>query len=236
MKIARVIDYETTDLPEVETAEIIEAAFIDVDLTTGVMDWERAWRSYACPRLSISPVAKAAHHITEDDVKDAPQMRDLWEHFLGGELDVLVAHKADFEQHFTPETGKPWIDTYKVARVVWPDAPTHSNQGLRYWLNLGVDPHKASPPHRALPDAYVTAHLLIRLLAEKTPEEMIHISKYPALLKIMNFGKHKGMTFEAAPLDYLAWIRDKSDMDTDTKFTAKYWFAKRAKLHDPSQG
>lgn len=232
MKIARVIDYETTDLPEAENAEIIEAARIDVDVGTKAIMAETAWRSFAFPRGSISPVAQAAHHIIEADLIEAPTMRDLWETFLGGELDVLVAHKADFERHFTPETGKPWIDTYKVARVVWPDAPTHSNQGLRYWLKLEIDRAQASPPHRALPDCYVTAHLLIRLLAEKTPEEMTHISKYPALLKIMNFGKHKGMTFEAAPLDYLAWIRDKSDMDEDTKFTAKYWFSKRARLQE----
>lgn len=229
MKIARVIDYETTDLPEVEAAEIIEVATIDVDIETKAPLLNTAFSSLVCPRGPISPMAKAAHHIIEADLQDKPPMRDLWAVLLG-ELDVLVAHKADFEQHFTPEIGKPWIDTYKIARVVWPDAPTHSNQGLRYWLDLPVDRHRASPPHRAAPDAYVTAHLFVRLLAEKTAEEMIHISKYPALLKIMNFGKHKGTTFEAAPLDYLAWIRDKSDMDADTKFNTQYWFNKRAKL------
>jgi exodeoxyribonuclease X len=66
----------------------------------------------------------------------------------------------------------------------------------------------------------------VKLLAVKTLAEMIHISKYPALLKVMNFGKHRGTTFENAPIDYLEWIRDKSDMDEDTKFTARYWAAK----------
>lgn len=226
-RIARVIDYETTGAPEDEAPEIIEFGRIDLDLTT--REIRNPWSSLACPRGPIPAVTKAVHHITEDDVLDAPQARELWEGFFEGcgPEDILAAHNAKFEQHFHDGDGRAWIDTYKVARVVWPDAPTHSNQGLRYWLELDLDPVLASPPHRALPDAYVTAHLLARLLDHKTPEEMITISRYPALLKVMNFGKHKGMTFEAAPIDYLEWIRDKSDMDEDTKFSARYWIQKR---------
>jgi exodeoxyribonuclease X len=78
----------------------------------------------------------------------------------------------------------------------------------------------------------VTAHLFIRLLAEKTPEEMALISEYPALLRVMNFGKYHGqaMTFEQCAADdpkYLRWIRDESSMNEDTKFSARYWLQKR---------
>lgn len=227
--IARVLDYETTGTPDDEHAEIIEFGRIDLDLSTRLIG--NPWTSLACPRGPIPAVTKAVHHLTEDDVRDAPQARELWGMFYDGcgSADVLVAHQAKFEQHFHAGDGRQWICTYKVARVVWPDAPGHGNQCLRYWLNLPVDPVKASPPHRALPDAYVTAHILARLLEHKTIEEMVHISSYPALLKVMNFGKHKGTTFEEAPIDYLEWIRDKSDLDEDTKFSAKYWIAKRTR-------
>lgn len=120
----------------------------------------------------------------------------------------------------------------ELCHAVWPDAPTHTNQGLRYWRNLPVDRDLAQPPHRALPDAYVTAHLFVELMKHKTPQEMAKISEYPALLRVMNFGKHKGMTFEAAPLDYLEWIRDKSDLNEDTKFSARYWIQKRTKRNE----
>lgn len=78
----------------------------------------------------------------------------------------------------------------------------------------------------------MTGWLFIELLKHKTPDEMVVISKYPALLKLMNFGKYrgKGMTFEKCAQDdpsYLEWIRDKSDMNEDTKFSAKYWLRKR---------
>lgn len=227
-RIARVIDYETTGTQDDEHAEIIEFGRIDVDLAS--REIFNPWSSLACPRGSIQAVTKAVHHITEADVANAPQARSLWDKFYEGcgPLDYLVAHNAKFERHFHNGDGRPWIDTYKVARVVWPDAPTHSNQGLRYWLNLTVDSARAQPPHRALPDAYVTAHIFVRLLDEKTPEQMAHISKYPALLRVITFGtKAKGQTYEEAPLDYLQWIANKSEMDEDTKFSARYWIRKR---------
>jgi len=226
-RIARVIDYETTGTPEDRDAEIIEFGRIDVHLPTKQIG--NAWTSLALPRGPIPAVTKAVHHITEAEVAAAPQARELWEKFFEALApdDYLVAHNAKFERHFHDGDGRPWIDTYKVARVVWPDAPTHSNQGLRYWLEIELDPARATPPHRALPDAYVTAHIFVRLMDHKTPAEMAHITQYPALLKIMNFGKHRGVTFEAAPLDYLDWIAGKSDMDEDTKFSARYWIKKR---------
>lgn len=234
MTLARIIDYETTGTQEDDHAEVIEFGSHDVDIERGEILAGTDFQRFARPRGPIPPVTKAVHHITEADVRDAPQAREIWDEFLGAADSeenpppaYLVAHNARFEQHFTPDVGIPWICTYKVARVVWPDAPGHSNQVLRYWLELPLDPVRADPPHRALPDTYVTAWIFLELLKHKTPEEMVHISKYPALLKRMNFGKHRGMTFEEAPLDYLEWIRDKSEMDEDTKFTAKYWIAKR---------
>lgn len=225
---ARVVDLETTGTPEDEDAEIIEIGTIDVNLYT--LKLNDQWETLCRPRGPIPAVTKAVHHIVEDDLKDAPEYREIIDQVFEdmNEGDYLVAHNAKFEQHFIGQPGQRWIDTYKVARVVWPDAPTHSNQGLRYWLDLPVDRERATPPHRALPDAYVTACLFVRLLDEKTPEQMAHISQYPALLRKITFGtKAKGQTYEEAPLDYLDWIANKSDMNEDTKFTAKYWLKKR---------
>lgn len=236
MTIARVIDYETTGTPEDEAAEVIEIGFYDVNVDCKDFLPETAWTSLCRPRGPIPPVTRAVHHITDDEVRDAPQARELWDTLLGDLKggDFLVAHNAKFEMHFTPpEWPMRWIDTYKVARIVWPDAPGHSNQVLRYWLELPCNPKLAYPPHRALPDAYVTALLFCRLLDHKTPEEMAKISEYPALLKAMNFGKYYGkdMTFEKCATEdpgYLEWIRDKSDMNEDRKFSALYWLRKRA--------
>lgn len=236
--LARVIDYETTGTPEDADPEVIEMGSIDVLIQDRALRTDTAWSSLCRPRGPIPAVTKAVHHIWEEDVQHAPPARDLWDRLLtgNGEPAWLVAHNAKFEQFFTPPWGIPWIDTYKVARIVWPDAPGHSNQALRYWLELPCDRKLAEPAHRALPDAYVTAHLFIRLLEHKTPEEMAKISEYPALIRVINFGKYRRngvkMTFEQCAQEdpsYLEWIRDTSDMDEDTKFTARYWLQKKAK-------
>ena len=223
----RVIDYETTGVPEDAGAEVIELAYVDVDPDALAVTGK--WQSFAKPVGPIPPQVKAVHHILEEDVAGAPAIRELWPLlFQGcGPHDILVAHNASFEQHFHKGDGRAWIDTYKCALVVWPDAPAHSNQVLRYWLNLyhhkEFDRVAAMPPHRALPDAYVTAHILLQLLHAITIDEMLRISAEPALLRRIGFGKHKGMLFSEAPVDYLRWIVDKAEFDPDVTATARYW-------------
>ncbi len=223
----RVIDYETTGVPEDAGAEVIELAYVDVDPDALAVTGK--WQSFAKPVGPIPPQVKAVHHILEEDVAGAPAIRELWPLLFQGcaPQDILVAHNAAFEQHFHKGDGRAWIDTYKCALVVWPDAPAHGNQVLRYWLNLdhatGFDRAAAMPPHRALPDAYVTAHVLIRLLQESTINDMLRLSAEPALLRRIGFGKHKGMLFSEAPADYLRWIVDKAEFDPDVTATARYW-------------
>lgn len=232
-KLIRVIDYETTGTQDNENAQVIEFGRVDVDANT--LDIFNPWEALAKPSSPIPPETMAVHHITNEDVQDAPSAGHLWAPFWDGcaVSDIVAAHNAKFEQHFHDGAGRRWICTYKCALVVWPDAPGHGNQTLRYWLDLDkihADFNKAAahPPHRALPDAYVTAHILVELLKVKTPEELVHISQYPALLTTLRFGKHKGMKYSEAPSDYLSWIVNKSDLDEDTKFSANYWLKKRS--------
>jgi exodeoxyribonuclease X len=230
-EIVRVIDYETTGLAEAPGSEIIELGRVDIDLRTRAIG--NLWRSFANPRGPIPPDVKAVHHILEEELAGAPSLRDLWPLFWDGcgPADIIAAHNAGFEKHFHSGDGRPWIDTYKCALTLWPDAPAHSNQTLRYWLDLdrsaSFDRAIAMPPHRALPDAYVTAHLLVRMLAECSVSDLVTISGKPALLSKLTFGKHRGMKFSEVPIDYLQWIRDKSDLNEDVKFSAAHWLQAR---------
>lgn len=101
---------------------------------------------------------------------------------------------------------------------------------LRYWLKLDLDRDLASPPHRALPDAYVTAHLLRRLLALRPIDRLVQISAESGFVPRFTFGKHYGKSFKevlAADHGYLEWIVEKSDLDVDVKATAQYWLERR---------
>jgi exodeoxyribonuclease X len=101
------------------------------------------------------------------------------------DVDVFVAHKWAFETQWLGEhlQGRPAICTYQAALRLWPEAPGHSNQVLRYWLRpKDLNPVIASCAHRALPDAYVTAFLLRELLELATVEELIAWTCEPTLL------------------------------------------------------
>lgn len=183
------------------------------------------------PGISIPAVASAIHHIVDADVADAPQFAFAWEQFHRDDaVYAYAAHNAKFERQWITDEligGKPWICTYRCSLRSWPEAPSHSNQALRYWLALPVDRDFASPAHAAGPDAYVTAHLLDVLVKRHHIDELIAWSAQPALLTMVRFGKHRGARWENVPSDYLDWMCRQQDMDEDAIFTAKHHLSER---------
>jgi len=195
----RVLDFESTGLPP--DADVVEAAFVDVMdgkiLGPGVSELVR-------PTRPISAEARAVHHLSDADVAGGIEWGEVVEG-LPVDADIFVAHNADFEKSFFNPDGSRWIDTYKCALRLWPDAPKHTNSVLRYFLE-GCDPGEAGmPPHRALPDCHVTARILIKALSLATVEQLIAWSTEPPLLPRVPMGKHFGKPWSEVPTDYLEW-------------------------------
>ena len=180
------------------------------------------------PERLIPPDASAIHHLTDADVRDAP-LRSA----VAVQLEAITrthnrptwaAHNAPFEQAFLPElTAAPWICTMRVARHLWPEAPAFGLQVLRYYLKLPVG---AGRPHSALDDARVTAALLEREIRTVTEwgfaapvDRLLSLSRTPALLATVGFGKHRGQRWSAVPRDYLEWASGETWDDPDVKAT-----------------
>lgn len=223
----RVIDFETDGMPP--DARICELGYCDV-------------RTYESDPAEIGdPVgmlihtgrpmpadARAIHHISGADLVDAAPVERVWTTLREGDPSVFVAHQAAFERALFTGGETPWICTLKVARRLWPECPAHSNQCLRYHLNLDLDDALATPAHRAAPDAYVTAAILLEALKLTTIEQMIAWSNQPSLLPgAIAFGKHKGAPWSQVDSGYLHWIIKAPDMDEDKVFTAKHWLDRR---------
>jgi exodeoxyribonuclease X len=233
----RVIDIETTG--DVPPAEIIEIGRVDVFPHAQAWAITRPDARLFRPLHGIPPETMAVHHITGDAfLSESPvcssERLKLAIMGNGEPPDVLVAHNSAFEQSFIGETitaGIPWICTYKSALRTWPDAPRHSNQVLRYWLGLKLDRDLAMPPHRAAPDAYATAHILMELLKVASVDEMIGWTQQPRLLPVVPFGKHRGLKWAEVPIDYLQWIFSQDDMDPDILWNAQ----KEAEHREASQ-
>lgn len=244
--IIRCLDLETTGLapPEHTVIELGWADLVSLDPETHAGE---AWAVHMPHAVfvdlerAIPPEASAIHHIVEEDL-DRHGTRLPWldtaavnfgdDDFLevGETIVALCAHNAKFERQWCTEDltgGKPWICTYKCALRLWPDAPNHQNQTLRYWLNpKGLRREFASEAHRAGPDAYVTAFLLREMLRVSTTQALIQWSRSPALLVKCHFGKHRGALWRDVPLDYLHWA-SRQDFDEDVKFTVAQEIGRR---------
>ncbi|AKU43467.1 exonuclease [Caulobacter phage Sansa] len=232
MRVFRVVDLETTDETPAD-GDIIEIGWCDLQLADDGDVFITPKRSalFSPPRGNKIE-ARAVHHITDAELSGKPvcdthHIRD----FLmidGRPPNYLVAHHAQFEQQWlTPDICReiPWICTFKVARRTHPTLRKHNNSFLRYLFEADgfFDPlgEEGMPPHRAAPDAYVTAHILSALLQHATVAEMLQWTTEPPLLSVFNFGKHKGQKLAEVPYDYLSWIVFKSDLDDDTKWNCR---------------
>ena len=180
------------------------------------------------PGCPVSAVTSAIHHIIDEDLVDAPSWTSLAPSILQGEgIVALAAHRAAFEKKWCLPalTGRArWICTYKCALRLWPDAPSHSNQGLRYWRRpLGLDRATGLPAHRAGPDAYVTAHHLRDMLAMASVTQLLTWSELPALLIRVPTGPLRGRRWdelEAGLLDRV--LAGEFGQNQDALYTARH--------------
>jgi exodeoxyribonuclease X len=74
------------------------------------------------------------------------------------------------------------------------------------------------PAHRAMPDAYVTAHHLRDLLNESSLDQLIAWSLEPGLLPRVRNGAHKGKAWDQLTDEALADLA--KDRDVDVRFSA----------------
>lgn len=219
--LIRVIDTETTGIDD--PAEMVEIGWTDVRLFPDGWQIERGPQSVLVnPGMPIGFLAMAVHHITEDECRfgaDPEQIR----RDIGSGADIFCAHNWQFDSRFL-KTRLPAICTFKAARVAWPDLQSHSNGSIRYELGLCLGDERTQPSHRAGPDTWVTAHILLRLLETHTVEQLLDISANPIrLLRFPGGNKHRGKFFsEIARNDpgYLQWVIDKSEFGEDVKFSA----------------
>ena len=224
-----VIDVETTGLdPSVD--RIVEIAAVTVALEPHPHVEALALDTLVNPGVPIGPVAQSIHHIGDEMVDGAPRYETLIPRL--GELarsGPFAAHRAVFDRAFTG-SRRPWICTFRLARHLWPEAPSHANQVLRYYLGLEIEERLAGEegivPHRAAGDALVSAALLIREL-EHAPDGSdlatwaLELSARPALLPVANFGKHKGEHWADVPRDYIQYMAGQPLDDEDLAHTLR---------------
>lgn len=165
MKYA-VLDFETTG--NQSSDEIIQAglAIIDENLTVS-----RVYRSYVKPGIPIPPFITGLTGITEEDVKDAPELDEVMMEMVPLLDDaVLVGHNVAFDFNYLqsaldktgylPFTGRI-LDTMDFLKILFPSLTTYQ-LGL-VASEFGVEHDR---PHQADSDALATALIFLKCLDE----------------------------------------------------------------------
>lgn len=226
MTIIRVIDFETTGTEPPE-AEVCEVGVCDLHLEDRRIDTPRSW---LCSVKAMPPEVRAVHHISLAECLGNPPF-EAGDMFREMDVQALAAHNSEFETKFFA-APLPVICTYKAALRVWPNAPSHSNGALRYWLEdqgkISPDQAMTQPAHRAGPDAYVTAHILLALFdAGATGREMVAWTKEPRLLPTCPLGKFRGKPWSEVEAGFLGWMLRQPTMEDDLKWNAQREIARR---------
>lgn len=244
----RILDLETGGIePE---HEVIEIGWTDLIFTpeTKSIEIDVPDRTFLFKPAGGIPISSmAVHHITPSMVeglepcqpKDLQLVATCENAPFELKPSFLVAHKADYEQQwFKPELcgDAKWICTYKAAKHVWPDAPTHSNSGLRYFLGFFDLPHVlCQPSHRAGPDTYVTAHTLGELLKLASVNDMVRWTREPTPMPNCPLGEWRDKPWADVDTGFLRWMLDKAkNVDPDAKHWARVELDRRSGTTRPA--
>lgn len=230
-----IFDFETTGL-DPETDKIVEVGACNEEGT-------KTFEAFCDPGFPIPAKASAIHHVTDDMVEGEPPFS--MEMFSDFDFNVLCGHNIiGFDNKFLPKHDYPMLDTMLLAKKVWPEIESYSNQYIRYSKKLYLKDKVGRSAHSALADVFVTACILRELisdieimerLAGRDPldlelEKLITWSMQPNLLKTCRFGnKHYGIPWSEVPQDYLQWMKSKCTLDADTELTVDHYL-KQGKL------
>lgn len=161
-----VFDVETTGLSAVYDT-IIELAAVKIRGNEIIDRFE----SFANPHHRLSATTINLTGITDDQVQNAPEVKEVLTKFQAWCEDaVLVAHNATFDMGFLnvgykkydlPKADNPVIDTLELGRFLYPDMKNHRLNTLAKKFDIELTQH-----HRAIYDAEATGYLLIKMLKD----------------------------------------------------------------------
>ena len=177
-----VLDLETTGF-SFRTEKITEVGIMKIK-NGEVID---SFSTFVNPEKPIPYKVVEVTHITDDMVKDAPKIEEVFPKILEFiEGSVLVAHNADFDIGFLKYNASvlgykfdyTYIDTLRLAKDLFPNYKKYKLGMIAE--NLGI---KVEVAHRALDDVDTTVkvfNIMIDMLKEKGAKKVSDIDKVAA--------------------------------------------------------
>jgi exodeoxyribonuclease X len=205
-----IFDTETTGL---EGSELIESAWIPIDINGKTIPpggQVSRWR----PSKPISLGALATHHIMDEDLADCPPASEFQ---LPDGVEYLIGHNIDFDWKVIGSPPIKRIDICAMCRHLWPEADSHSQSAMLYFLERSTARDKLTGAHSAGVDAVNCKQILQHVLRKAGPfstfDDLWQASELMRVPKVMTFGKHKGLPISKIPHDYKRWLLGQPDVD-----------------------
>jgi len=172
------LDTETTGLSFADD-EIIEIGAVKFD-ETGIIGKYKTLIKASQP---LVPLITHITGITDEDLKDAPSLEDIAEHFMDfvGDLPI-VGHNIQFDMEFLKAKGFVFTnvlyDTLQLSSILMPGEPSYSLELLTKKLKI-----KHKKKHRAFDDAVATMDLfnLLRNKIEELDADVLEEIKFLTL-------------------------------------------------------
>jgi exodeoxyribonuclease X len=232
--IIAAIDTETTSRDD--RRSIVELGVVkwDVEKPLPAHAWTYAKRFR--PKEPITFGAMGVHHITNGEVAACPGIEVAEDELneLFKDVDLLIGHNLPFDLEVFerevvrgPYSGET-LDTLRLARHTWNDLPDYKLASLRYRFDLIEDSRRHIDPdlpvlprsisvgqHSAAFDAYLCLPLadICRKTLGLYWEDLAEKAASPLMVKLMYFGKHRGMEVSEMVLKergYVEWLLKQS--------------------------
>lgn len=184
-----VFDTETTGLDPKKGHRVVELAAVRVE--DGIIREDKTFTSLINPERNIPFEVQQIHHLTDDDVKDAPTMMEVLPQFLEfAQGSTLIAHNAAFDMDFLlSEKEYCWgyielpecLCTMRLSQSLYPTAFRHNLDILAQKFEFPIPP--PGERHRALPDVLLTANVLLRMIEDGKIQSMDELKTKAGLLK-----------------------------------------------------
>ncbi len=202
-----VIDTETTGLSK--GSRPVEIAWCTASKDDEYVEYCERFN----PEMLIDAQAIEVHGISNESVQDCRKYTE----FTIPQTEYIVGHNISFDVKILSECDPDIkniksICTLALARMAWPELPSHKLDNLILYL----EPDFKFVAHSALGDVMATKLLLKFLVVKlyvRSTDELYTLSEEARIPKSMPFGKHKGVTFEKLDKSYISWALDNLDVD-----------------------
>ena len=159
-----IIDFETTGMSPAHGARAAEVGIVLIEGGQIVDQFQSLMNAGQRMPWNITQLTGISNDMLHAAPPAASVMREA-ARFVGST--PMVAHNASFDSKFwidelqraDCQANQPFACTVLLSRRLYPQAPSHSLGRIVRFLNLPP----ADKAHRALADAQMTAHLLLRM-------------------------------------------------------------------------